>query len=100
RDYLNQVKLTPNTKYTLTDKKDLEKQLVDIQEKGYATDDREAEDNIYCVGTTFEIPDDNSHYAFSISIPYHLLTEEKYKFLVSELIKTKNVIEYQLVNIK
>lgn len=100
RDYLNQVKLTPNTKYTLTDKKDLEKQLVDIQEKGYATDDREAEDNIYCVGTTFEIPNDNSHYAFSISIPYHLLTEEKYKFLVSELIKTKNVIEYQLVNIK
>jgi len=100
KKYFNQVELTPNTKYTITNKKELEKQLIDIEEKGYATDDREAEDNIYCIGTTFETSNDNGHYAFSISIPYHLLTEEKYDFLVSELIKTKNVIEYQLANLK
>src|SRR5699024_5758720 len=93
KSYLDQVELVPNTIHTLNDKKELEEQLILIQERGYAIDDREAEENIYCVGTTFETSEKDEYYAFSISIPYHLLTKEKHDFLVTELIKTKNVIE-------
>lgn len=97
--YLDRVELIPNTIHTLDDKEELEEQISLVQERGYAIDNREAEDNIYCVGTTFETPEKDEHYAFSISIPYHLLTKEKYDFFVTELNKTKNVIEYQLANL-
>ena len=67
-----------------------------VRQQGYAVDDREAETNIYCVGTTFSVPGDSAVYAFSISSPYPQLTKERYDYLVSELLKTKTIIEYQL----
>lgn len=96
--YLAEIELTPNTEYTITDKEELLEQIEEIRERGYAFDDREAEDNIFCVGTTFEIPNDPNYYAFSISAAYDTLTEETLQTYISELIKTKNVIEYQLSN--
>lgn len=96
--YLDQVEIIPNTAHTLIDPAELEKDIEAIQERGYAIDDREAEDNIYCVGTTFRVPGDSNFYAFSISSPYYNINEERHEYLVSELLKTKTVIEYHLSN--
>lgn len=97
-EYLDQVQLVPHTKYTITEKDELIKQIEKAKLEGFAIDYCEAEEDIYCIGTTFEIPESNTYYAFSISVPYSELTEEKYQLYISELIKTKNVIEYQLVD--
>lgn len=96
--YLDQVELIPNTEYTMTDRRELEKDIATIQKRGYAIDDREAEDNIYCVGTTFRVPGDTNFYAFSISSPYYNMNEERHEYVVSELLKTKTIIEYHLSN--
>ena len=94
--YIEEIELLPNTEYTITDKEVLKKEVETIRQKGYAVDDREAETNIYCVGTTFSVPGDSAVYAFSISSPYPQLTKERYDYLISELMKTKTIIEYQL----
>ena len=96
--YLDQVEFIPNTEYTITDREELEKEVERIQERGYAIDDREAEDNIYCVGATFKVPGDSNYYAFSISSPYYQMDGERHDYIVSELVKTKTVIEYQLAD--
>ena len=57
-----------------------------------------SEEDIYCVGTTFEVPGDSNYYAFSISSPYDQVDEARHEYLVSELMKTKTIIEYQLTN--
>lgn len=98
-DYLEQVELLPNTEYTITDKKELEEQVDWIQKRGYAIDDREAEEGIYCVGTAFQVAEDDNYYAFSISSPYRQIDQERHDYLVSELLKTKAIIEYQLSEI-
>lgn len=94
--YLNKVEFIPNTEHTITSREELEKEIVRIQDRGYAIDDREAEENVYCVGTTFQVPGDSSYYAISISSSYNDLTKEKHDRNVSELMKTKTIIEYQL----
>ncbi len=94
--YIEETELMPNTDHTITNKETLKKEIEAIRQKGYAVDDREAEANIYCVGTTFSVPGDPNVYAFSISSPYSKLDEEKIEDLVAELLKTKTIIEYQL----
>lgn len=98
--YLEQVELTPNTEHTIVDKEVLKNEIELTEQRGYAIDDREAEDNIYCVGTTFQVPGDNNYYAFSISSPYNQVDGDRHDHIVSELMKTKTVIEYQLANVQ
>lgn len=94
--YMEETEFIPNTEHTIIDKEILKKEIETARKKGYAVDDQEAEENIYCVGTTFSVPGDSAVYAFSISSPYSQLTKERYDYLVSELLKTKTIIEYQL----
>jgi len=96
--YFEQIEFIPNTKQTITSTELLEEEVRFIQEKGYAIDNREAEEDVYCVGTTFEVPGDSNYYAFSISSPYDQVDEAQHEYLVSELMKTKTIIEYQLAN--
>lgn len=98
--YLNEVEFIPNTKQTITNREELEKEIVLTQERGYAIDDREAEENVYCVGTTFQIPGDANYYAFSITSSYDEVDKERHEYIVSELMKTKTIIEYQFANIQ
>lgn len=95
-NYIEETELVPNTEHTITDKEVLREEIKTVRQKGFAVDDREAETNIYCVGITFTVPGDSNYYAFSISSPYHKITDERYGYLVSELTKTKTIIEYQL----
>jgi len=99
KKYLEEVELTPNTKHTIVDKDVLENEIKLTQQRGYAIDDREAEDNIYCIGTTFQVPGDNNYYAFSISSPYDEIDGDRHDYILSELMKTKTIIEYQLASI-
>lgn len=98
--YLNEAEFVPNTKRTITNRKQLEEEIVKTQERGYAIDDREAEENIYCVGTAFQVPGDNNYYAFSITSRYNEMTEERHEYVISELMKTKTIFEYLFANIQ
>ncbi|MBA5728484.1 hypothetical protein HW423_01605 [Aerococcaceae bacterium INB8] len=42
--------------------------------KCYAIDDRESEEDVFCVGVSIVNLIDRTHYAFSISISYYRLT--------------------------
>ena len=97
-EYLKRVELTPKTEHTIINKEILEDEIKLTQQRGYAIDDREAEDNIYCIGTTFQVLGDSNYYAFSISSPYDQVDGGCHDHIVSELMKTKTVIEYQLAN--
>ncbi|RFP39911.1 hypothetical protein DDJ69_31640 [Klebsiella oxytoca] len=81
----------------MTEKDALYEQLMEIRDRGYAIDDREAEDNVYCVGSAIELSDESRDcYAFSVSIPYEKITETMKEEVIAEVKKAKNIIEFQL----
>lgn len=48
-EYLNTIDLKPITKQTITDKKELERELQQYKQQGYSIDDEENEDGLYCL---------------------------------------------------
>lgn len=94
--YLDSVELVQRTPYTITDPAELLTQVKESEEKGYAIDDRESEEEVFCVGAAIVNPIDRNHYAFSISVPYYRLTEEMKKEMIAAVTKTKTIIEFQL----
>jgi len=96
-DYFESKEFKPNTPHTITEKDALYEQLMEIRDRGYAIDDREAEDNVYCVGSAIELSDESRDcYAFSVSIPYEKITETMKEEVIAEVKKAKNIIEFQL----
>lgn len=95
-NYLEQVEFQQITNRTITNREDLIREIKTTRERGYGIDDAEAEPNIYCIGTTVEIPNLNSRFAFSISSQKDELSEERLAYLIEEMEKTTNVLEYQL----
>ena len=94
--YLDSVELVQRTPHTITDPAELLAQIKESEEKGYAIDDRESEEEVFCVGAAIVNPIDRNHYAFSISVPYYRLTEEMKKEMIAAVTKTKTIIEFQL----
>lgn len=50
KDILKKIKYVVKTSNTITNKEDFIKELKKIKEKGYAVDDRELEEHIFCLG--------------------------------------------------
>lgn len=98
-EYLENSHLEKRTDYTIIQPEIIRRQIAIARRNGYATDNREAEDNIFCIGTTMGDSQALSRYAFSISIPYDQLTSKRFEALIGELQKAKAVIEYQLTEI-
>lgn len=94
--YFDSAILTPRTPYTLTDPADLMEQVEESGKNGYAIDDRESEEDVFCVGAAIVNPIDRNHYAFSISIPYYRLTDQLKEDMIAAVMKTKTIIEFQL----
>lgn len=94
--YVDMIDLVGKTEKTIINKEQLKEEIEEVKKLGYAVDDREAEDNVYCLGTTIDDKLTDATYAFSISIRYDDYTEEYHQELVNELKKTKAIIEYQL----
>lgn len=76
--YLDQTALTPLTENTLTNRKDLLKELTQIKQQGYAVDNIENQDGIYCIGFPL-IKNDHIFGAFSISAPVFRVDNDKVK---------------------
>jgi len=67
-EYLKAVKLEKRGKNTITDPKELKKQLTEIKKMGYAIDNEENEDGIYCIGAPIFNYDNQVIAAVSISM--------------------------------
>lgn len=94
--YLLDIEFEPKTKYTIVDADKLRKEVEQVRKIGYAIDDREAEENVYCIGAVIDKSLTDEIYAFSISISFDDYSPQYRDELVEELTKTKAVIEYQL----
>lgn len=96
KEYLDSVNLLTRTPHTITDRAELLRQVRQAEELDYAIDDRENEEDVYCIGAAINTKGDNNHYAFSISVPYYRLTEELKKEIIAAVLRSKTIIEYQL----
>lgn len=96
KQYITHEPLIARTPYTITTPEALLTQLQEINELGYALDEREAESHVFCVGACLQLNAQSSQYAFSISVPYSRITPELKKEMIAAVIKTKNILEFQL----
>lgn len=95
-DYLNQTKLIPRTQHTITDTKILLDNLNVIKENGYAIDDQENEDEIYCISTVIKDTNDHIQGLISISSPVFRINEQKKRMIIRLLKRARAEIETKL----
>jgi DNA-binding IclR family transcriptional regulator len=69
RDYLKTLKFSGYTENTITDASALLTEIDRIREQGYAEDNEEHEDGVYCIAAPVRGPGGNIAAAFSVSIP-------------------------------
>lgn len=98
-DYFEEVELAPLTGNTILSKEKLIEEIERTRERGYAIDDCEAEENVFCIGTTFRVPGSKNKFAFSISSQFDDINESRLEFLLNELKKNKTVLEYQFLEL-
>lgn len=66
-EILSNMEMMPITSHTITNKDKLIEQLQQFRYQGYAVDDEESEDGVYCIATTVSSVDKNIEAAISIS---------------------------------
>lgn len=91
-DYLSQP-LVSLTEHTITDPEVLKQELKTIKERGYSTDDMEAEFGIRCVGAPIMSSDREVIGAISISGVSSHFTEDRIEFFASVLKKNIRIME-------
>lgn len=96
KQYIDNIELVERTPYTITDPAELKRQIDESKRLGYAIDDRESEEGVFCVGAAIVNPIDRNHYAFSISVPYYRLDEKMRSDMIAAVLKTKTIVEFQL----
>ncbi|GAB4266371.1 MAG: IclR family transcriptional regulator [Deferrisomatales bacterium] len=74
---LSETALEPYTSHTITDRAELERQLEEIRERGYAIDDEEFDEGIRCVGVPVRDYTRRVVAGISISGPAYRFTEER-----------------------
>lgn len=89
--YLDQTALTPLTKNTITNREDLLEELSKIKQQGYALDNIENQEGIYCIGFPL-IKNDHIFGAFSISAPVFRVDDDKIKNWIKLGTETKKEI--------
>lgn len=94
--YYDSVELIKRTDQTITNIDQLKEQVDLAGQLGYAIDDRESEEDVFCVGAAIVNPIDRNYYAFSISLPYYRVNDDIVKDLIAGVMKTKTIIEFQL----
>lgn len=92
----NNSKIEKLTKYTITDLKDMKKELKIIRKKGYAIDNEENEIGVRCIGAPVFNRDGEVEGAISISGPTMRMTDSKLEEFSTEVIKYANMISKEL----
>ncbi|MCQ2009477.1 IclR family transcriptional regulator [Sporolactobacillus sp. STSJ-5] len=97
RNYLNGIRLEKRTENTICDKNILIDDLRATRKRGYAIDDQENEDDIYCIATSLKQKGDIRG-LISVSSPVYRMSEEKKKKIITLLQQAKRNIEQKLTH--
>lgn len=90
--YLDETALKSLTANTITNRKELLAEIKRTRTRGYAIDDGENQDGIYCLGFAI-LKNDKILGAFSISAPHFRINNSKKELWAQEGLKTKADIE-------
>lgn len=93
------ISFTEYTEHTITNVKDLKKQLVHIREHGYALDDEEFEEGLYCIGAPVFNMNGHPVGAISVSGPKQRLLSVTESY-AEEIKKASRSISYELGHIQ
>lgn len=89
--YLDQTALIPLTKNTITTKQGFLEELDKTRQRGYAVDNIENQDGVYCIGFPL-VKNDHIFGAFSISAPVLRVNDEKINTWIKEGKETQQEI--------
>jgi DNA-binding IclR family transcriptional regulator len=89
--YLDQTTLLQHTATTLTTKNAVFKEINKIRQLGYAFDNSEHENDVFCVGASLSLNDKN-YGAISVSVPKYRLTDEFRQEIIEAVQKCKSAI--------
>ena len=90
-EILSSTELIPITKKTITNKEELEKQLNLFSEAGYAIDDEENEEGLFCIAAPIFGADHTIQAAISVAGPKERMLKQK-EYIVEKLLQTSNKV--------
>ncbi|NLL62988.1 MAG: IclR family transcriptional regulator [Ruminococcaceae bacterium] len=92
-NYLNKTKLEKYTENTITAKGDLSKEIFETKKRGYAIDNGENHEDLYCLAVAIHNKQGQGSHAVSISLP--LFRKDNYNLdeMIDDLKKVRNKIE-------
>lgn len=91
--YSKENGLKKYTEHTITEFDELITDIEKTRERGYAIDDRENQEELYCLGVAIEDKQGHGVFAISISLPYFRRKDYDEEEIVKDLYKAKNQIE-------
>ena len=71
------------------------KQVQDVKRNGYAVDDSEGENDVYCLGVSLRM-NNQTYGAFSVSVPSYRISPAVKDEIVQAILKTKENILREL----
>lgn len=89
--YLQNNKLLKFTENTITSKKAFLNEIRRIREQGYAFDNCEHEEDVFCVGSSISVNGKNFG-AFSVSVPKYRLTNQFLEEIINAVLECRNQI--------
>lgn len=84
------------TENTIIEFEELQKELIEIREKGYALDNEENEIGVRCIAACIKNHNGIPNNAFSISAPVGRMTDERIAILAQDVLRTKTVAQKAL----
>ncbi|WP_059102951.1 IclR family transcriptional regulator [Shouchella shacheensis] len=91
RELIENLTLAPVTANTITEKDELEVQLAASKERGYAIDDEENEEGLYCLAAPIYGPTGTMQAAISVAGPKERMLKQR-PFIIEELTKKASFI--------
>ncbi|WP_253718602.1 IclR family transcriptional regulator [Weizmannia acidilactici] len=95
RGYLARTKLEKRTENTITDPEELLKNLKEIKQLGYAIDNQENEDEIFCISTVIK-RNGKIEGIMSVSSPIFRMSEEKKNEIIDLVKQARRKIENKM----
>lgn len=91
KNILDHTELLPITKNTITNREKLERELKTFADMGYAIDNEESEEGLFCLAAPVFGPDKKIHAAISVAGPKERMMNRK-DFIVEKLLQTSKKI--------
>ncbi|WP_425539679.1 IclR family transcriptional regulator [Microaceticoccus formicicus] len=92
-EYIKHNKLERHTQNTIIDSSELMSDLEKARKNGYAIDNCESQDELYCIGVPIMNKMGEGYFALSISFPVFRKSEHNLDEMIQDLLETKENIE-------